>query len=166
MKIVERLAADAGSDFVRFVARRISTAADAQDVAQEAYLRLLRVERKDLIRDPRAYVYRIASNIILELEIKRRADLNGLMKWSEDNRLLNEESGDVDAAVEAVALQARLESVIRELSPKCRAVLILHRRDGLTYEEISAKIAISTSMVKKYLAQGLRHCRERLKDLR
>lgn len=69
MKIVERLATDAGSDFIRFVARRVSTASEARDVAQEAYLRLSRVEPKELIRDPRAHVYRIASNIILELGI-------------------------------------------------------------------------------------------------
>lgn len=63
MKIVERLATDAGSDFIRFVARRMSTASEAPDFAQEAHLHLSRVERKELIRDARAHVYRIASNV-------------------------------------------------------------------------------------------------------
>jgi RNA polymerase sigma-70 factor (ECF subfamily) len=45
-------------------------------------------------------------------------------------------------------------------------VLLLHRREGMTYEEIGAQVGISTSMVKKYLAQGLQHCRLHLKEFR
>ena len=41
-------------------------------------MRLLRVQRKDLIRDPQAYLYRIAVNILYEFELKRKADAIGL----------------------------------------------------------------------------------------
>jgi DNA-directed RNA polymerase specialized sigma24 family protein len=44
--------------------------------------------------------------------------------------------------------------------------VILHHRDGMTYAEIGAQIGVSVSMVKKYLQQGLLHCRERLEDFR
>jgi RNA polymerase sigma factor (sigma-70 family) len=56
--------------------------------------------------------------------------------------------------------------VLDTLSPKCRAVLILHRREGMTYDEIGKKIGISSSMVKKYLIKGLQTCRAALKDFR
>lgn len=46
------------------------------------------------------------------------------------------------------------------LSPKARACLIWHRRDGLTYREIGARLGISTSMVKKYLCQAMAHCHQ------
>ena len=53
------------------------SSADARDLAQEAYVRLLRLERKDLIREPRPYLYRIAANILYEYELKRKADVAG-----------------------------------------------------------------------------------------
>lgn len=163
--LVERLATEFGDDLVRFISRRVRTIADARDLAQEAYVRLLRLDRKDLIRDPRPYLYRIAANILYEYELKRKAEIVGLSRWSEERRH-DAESGYLDGDVETLALQKRLEAVLAILSPKCRAVLIMHRREGMTYDEIGAKIGISSTMVKKYLAQGLKHCRQHLEEFR
>jgi RNA polymerase sigma-70 factor (ECF subfamily) len=163
-RLVEGLANDYGLDLIRFISKRVRTVADARDLAQEAYVRLLRMERKDLIRHPRAYLYRIAANILYEFELKRKADVAGLARWTEEQQL--DGGGCADSDAEDPALRSRLDSVLGELSPKCRAVLILHRRDGMTYDEIGTRIGISPSMVKKYLSQGLRHCRERLAEAR
>jgi RNA polymerase sigma factor (sigma-70 family) len=163
--LVEGLAKECDADLVRFLSKRVRSAADARDLAQEAYVRLLRLERKDLIRDPRPYLYRVAANILYEFELKRRADVVALASWSDEHRA-DCASGYVEGEVEALMLRRRLESVLSQLSPKCRAVLILHRREGMTYEEIGKKIGISVSMVKKYLAQGLRDCRKQLQGFR
>ena len=163
--LVERLAHDYGKELIRFIARRVRTAADARDLAQEAYVRLLRLDRKDLIRDPRPYLYRVAANILYEFDVKRRADVAGLARWSDEQRA-DPAYGHTDSDAESLDLNARLARVLGELTPKCRAVLILHRRDGLTYDEVGERIGISASMVKKYLAQGLKHCREQLQDFR
>ncbi len=164
-RLVKGLAQDYGTDLVRFIAKRGHNDADARDVAQEAYVRLLRVKRQDLIRDPRPYLYRVAANILHEFALRREADIVGLARWSQEQQVQAEPScqeGDVEMLVQ----HKRLEAVLGQLSPKCRAVLILHRRDCMTYEEIAVQIGISASMVKKYLIQGLRHCREHLKELR
>ena len=52
--------------------------------------------------------------------------------------------------------------MLEHLNPKCRAALILQRRDGLTVDEIAAELGLSRGMVKKYLAKGLTHIRQRL----
>jgi RNA polymerase sigma-19 factor, ECF subfamily len=160
--LVQRLATEHGADLLRFLARRVRNRADAWDVAQEAYVRLLRLDRKELIRDPQPYIYRLAANLVHEFELKRQADDARLTRWTE------ERSADVpapDNEADGLALRERLDRVLSELTPKCRAVVILHRRDGMTYDEIAARLEISSSMVKKYLAIGLRHCRSQLRDL-
>ena len=164
-RLVEGLAHGCGNDLVRFIAKRLRSAADARDLAHEAYVRLLRVKRRDLIRDPRAYLYRIAANILYEFELKRKADAAGLMRCAEYQRADGDLS-DSEQGLESLLARRRIETVLGQLSPRCRAVVILYRRDGLTYKEIGARIGISTSMVKKYLARGLRHCREQLSELR
>lgn len=53
-----------------------------------------------------------------------------------------------------------LATLLAQLSPKVRATLIWHRRDGRTYEEIGARLAVPRNRVKKYLAKALAHCRK------
>ena len=160
-RMVEDLAVQHNIDLIRYIARRVRSVADAKEIAQETYVRLLRLDRKDLIRDPRSYLYRVAGNIIYEFELKRRAS---------DTVCLTDSVAETVSAPQAnpdlIGLASRMETVLAQLSPKCRAVLILHRREGLTYREISDRIGISVSMVKKYLVQGLDHCRAALSDYR
>ena len=51
-----------GRDLLRFLASRLPNAADAEDLAQEVYLRLMRIDDVGLIRDPRAFALRVAAN--------------------------------------------------------------------------------------------------------
>lgn len=164
-RLVEGLVQGCGNDLVRFIARRLRSVADARDLAHEAYVRLLRVKRQDLIRDPQAYLYRIAVNILYEFELKRKADAVGLARCAEC-QVAEAAFGHPEQDVEALQTRKRIETALNELSPRCRAVFILYRRDGLSYKEIGTRIGISTHMVKKYLARGLRHCREHLSELR
>jgi RNA polymerase sigma-70 factor (ECF subfamily) len=161
--LLQRVVADFGADLLRFLSRRVRNRADARDVAQEAYVRLLRLDRKELIRDPRPYVYRLAANLVHEFELKRRADDARLTRWTQERAL--DDPVPVESSAEAVALRARIDAALDQLSPNCRAVVILHRRDGMTYDEIATRLNISPSMVKKYLAAGLRQCRSQLRDL-
>lgn len=50
----------------RFLAARLANGQDGQELAQEAYLRLIRASDSKLIRDPAAYLYRIADNLLHE----------------------------------------------------------------------------------------------------
>src|SRR5256885_14176105 len=83
-RLAEDLAREHGTDLVRFIARRLRRGTDARDLAQEAYVRLLSLKRQDLIRDPRPYLYRIAVNILYEFELKRKADVVGQTRWSQE----------------------------------------------------------------------------------
>jgi RNA polymerase sigma-70 factor (ECF subfamily) len=49
------------------------------------------------------------------------------------------------------------------LSPKVRATFMLHRRDGLSFDEIGLKLGISRPMVKKNLVKALMQFRRTLK---
>ena len=51
---------------LRFLGARLANEQDAQDLAQEAYLRLLRASNSRVIHDPVAYVLRIARNLLHE----------------------------------------------------------------------------------------------------
>ena len=57
---------------------------------------------------------------------------------------------------------AILEDALEEMSPKVRATFLLHRRDGLSMDEISARLGITKPMAKKYLVKALARFRQQL----
>jgi len=76
----------------------------------------------------------------------------------------NVPENDPATEVEAQLRVEELERALGQLSPRVQAALILHRRDGLSLEEIAVRFGVSRSMVKKYLAKALRHCRQQLES--
>ncbi|MHC9084270.1 RNA polymerase sigma factor [Luteimonas sp. RIT-PG2_3] len=158
-----------GRPLLRFFVSRLPDAAEAPDMVQEVYLRLLRLNRPELIQSPEAYLYTIAGNIAREQRLKRVTRPPPIALDDTPFEALPADSDAFATATpERAALDAdrmqRLQAVLTQLSPKARACLVWHRRDGLTYKEIGARLGISTNMVKKYLSQAMAHCHQRLGD--
>ena len=129
-------------------------------MAQEAYLRMLRVKRLDLIRHPEAYLYRIARNLVIELNAGSQFRDSGV----DVDELQSGDPSPYDLAV----LARRRELVAQamaELSPKCQAALLLRWREDLTQAEIAKRMDLSRQMVQKYLATGIAHCRKRMRRI-
>jgi len=70
--LVEKLFAEHGGALRAFFYRRVRRQPEAADLAQEVYLRLLRVPDMDSIRNPEAYLYTVASNLAKEHALKER----------------------------------------------------------------------------------------------
>lgn len=156
-----------GRPLLRFFISRLPDAADAPDLMQEVYLRLLRLDRLDLVRCPEAYLFTIAANIAHEHTLKRTKRPPHIAL---DDAPPEELPADIElfatGAPEEAAMRAdrilRLERVLAQLSPKARATLVWHRRDGCTYDEIGRRLGVSRNMVKKYLSQSLAYCRKNI----
>jgi RNA polymerase sigma factor (sigma-70 family) len=146
------------ADLMRFLASRTSTRADAQDLAQEVYLRLLRVDRSDLVRRPRSYLLRMAANALDDWRLKAQ------QAWPHESSLLDTLTAEDDPEHTAMA-QSRAKYLAAELlrlPEQLRAALVLHIRDGLSYEEIATEMNVSTRMVKRYLLAAYARLRTRL----
>jgi len=144
-----------GGDLLRFLRSRLGHNDQAQDVAQEVYLRILRMDDVRLIRNPRSFVIHLAAHAAYEWRMLAR---NRLQHSDELLQDLTATDADPAEALERNDRIARLSRVLETLSPKCRAVILMHRRDGMTYEEIASHMNLSVAMVKKYLARGLAVC--------
>jgi RNA polymerase sigma factor (sigma-70 family) len=143
----------------RFLINRLRNGEDAQDIAQEAFLRLLRVKRTELIRQPRAYLYRIAVNLVSEYRLREQREL--IMFDSDTLDALSEEVVDpsTDFDGQHASELERIEALLANWPPLYRAIFVLRKRDGLSYQEIASELNISIHTVKKYLARSLALCR-------
>jgi len=73
--LVERLFAEHRTALHSFFRRRIRSHADASDLAQEVYVRMLRITDQEAIRNPMPYLYTVANNLVKEHAVleQRRA---------------------------------------------------------------------------------------------
>ena len=164
--LVERLFAAHGSALQAFFRRRIRAKPEAPDLTQEVYLRMLRVTGAELIRNPEGYLYTVANNLLKERAvIERRQRAERVQIDAEIEEMLADFSLP-EHEVDRERRIARLREVLLQLTPKCRATLVLQYRHGFSYQEIGDQLGISTSMVKKYLAQALAVCRQRMHRMR
>src|ERR1700735_2731765 len=123
--LVERLFAEHRGALRTFFLRRIRGKGDAADLAQEVYLRMLRISDQDAIRNPVHYLYTVANNLVKEHAVleRRQASSIDIEEAPADEQLetLPAFDGDLDAAQRAL----RLGAVLKQLRPKCRAAMEL-----------------------------------------
>lgn len=155
-----------GRGLRRFIAARMRYAsADASDVVQEVFLRLLRVEDFASIRNPQAYLYTMASHVLHQQMIRQTLTSDG--GASAELSLDMSASSQVDPAAE-IELEQRFEAVARglkEISPRAYATLIMCRCDGVPLKEVAVRLGVSHSMAKKYLARALSYTQRKLHEM-
>ena len=163
---VAEVAAKHGQRLRRFLAARLRNSSDTADLAQEVFLRLLRVERFEQIRNPEAYLLTVASHVIHQHSLTH-VTTSATVEASD--ALLDEHIATDSDPVAHVHLERRLEALdhaLARLPARTRAVFVLQRRDGYTLDEIAAQLGISRSAVKKHLAKALAHCSRQMQEPR
>ena len=122
--LVERLFAEHRGALQAFFRRRIRGKADAPDLAQEVYLRLLRISDQEAIRNPVLYLYTVANNLVKEHAVLDRRSVSAIdieeVKAHEQFEMLPTFEGEIDSAQRA----ARLRLVLKQLRPNCQAAVL------------------------------------------
>ena len=160
--LVERLFADHRAALQTFFRRRIRSQADASDLAQEVYVRMLRIKDQEAIRNPVPYLYTVANNLVKEHAVleHRQASCIDIDEAPAHEQL--ETLPAFDAELDATQRVTRLGVVLKQLSPKCRAAVILRFTHELSFREIGDHLGVSPQMARKYVVQALGHCRRRM----
>jgi RNA polymerase sigma factor (sigma-70 family) len=139
----------------RFLVRRLRNDQDAKDLAQEVYLRLLRVDDAKQIQEPLAYLYRTAANVASEFLMRRQRE-----RVHFDTELL-EQRGEHPSELWPDELPDRLDTerafqhALSQLPPLYQSIFLLRLRDGLSYADIGIQLEISAHTVKKYFFRSI-----------
>lgn len=148
---------------LRYFRRHLHHEADAEDLAQEALMRLVRSPTQ--VEHAESYVLRIASNLLRDRFRRERSHHAGLHDPLDDtlHELTSEEPGTDDVYASRERL-ARLLAALDELSPRCRQVFLLQRYEGMTYTAIARQLQVSVSAVEKHMMRALLHLQTRLAE--
>ena len=131
--------------------RQGRTLHDAEDLVQEAWVRLACYSQERTVEQPEAFLMRAALN--LSIDAYRETRSRGEAVVLDDVVLV-----DTSPGVEAVALgrerMARLIECLRGLKTNTRDIFLAHRFHGLSYQEIARKHDLSISAVEKHIARA------------
>lgn len=128
------------------------TAADSDDLIQEAFLRLELYCRDHVVRQPEAFLVRTVINLSVDegRSAYRRHTVSGCV----ESLPLIDPHPTPD---EVLATQQRLQRMkrgLQMLSPRVREVFLMNRVEGYSYPQVAARLRISESAVEKHIAKA------------
>ena len=137
----------------------LGSAADADDVLQESWLRWAGVDQPEVL-DPRAYLVRIVTRQALNrlrTVSRRREDYVG--EWLPEPLLTSPDIADDVELAESVSIA--MLTVLETLGPAERVVFVLREVFDTPYEEIAAAIGKSPDAVRQIARRARSHVADR-----
>ena len=143
---------------LRFLRRRLGNAAEAEDIAQDAFHNMMRSDNTDTLENPRAYLFQTASNLALNRirKIRRQTNYQEILEIEQADHLEPPPEQTVAALfdIETITL------ALGELPDKVQQAFILSRSHHKSYRQISEELDVAVSTVEKYLIRALEHLRK------
>jgi RNA polymerase sigma factor (sigma-70 family) len=145
------------NSLLKFLGRRVRANVDIEDLAQETYLRLLRARDLTEVRNPQAYLLRIAGHVVAEWH-DHQPPGHLLTPLDED------ETGPAgpECGLDADVSQIRLDQTLADFGAVTRAVLLLRFRDEFSYKEIAQRLSLTERQVRRHLTRGFERLRATL----
>lgn len=135
--------------------------ADAEDIVQETYFRLLRVADLELVENrARSYMFRIATNLAYDRHRRPREQSLEDLGDSTPN------VGQIDGPEAILDMERAMETLCKtllQLKPRCRQVFLLRSAEGLSYEAIAERLGTSKRTVEREMKHALDTCQRRLR---
>jgi RNA polymerase sigma-70 factor (ECF subfamily) len=145
----------------RRLAARLGNDELASDALQDVYLKLDAVAAPDSVRQPEAYLYRMAFHIAVDYarsgdERLPSAETDEILGLTPDSA-----PGPAQITEDRQTLQVLLAALER-LPVRQRDILLAHRLDGTPQKDLALRYGISVRMVERELQKAQAYCRARL----
>jgi len=139
-----------------YFSRRLRKEDEPSDYVNETFARLASSMSRELVREPRHYLRRIARNLLFERTRRlkvRAAYPHVLLTTALEPSVLPDQMHQI----EINELLETYRRALSELPTKTQEVFVLHRVDELTYKEVGKRLGISIPTVQYHMARALMH---------
>lgn len=137
------------AELVGYLDRLLGDRAAAEDVAQDAGMRFVAAAQADRARNPRAFLFHIATNAARDT-LRRRAVRE---------RAMDTDATDTSPGADHVAISrqqlARVSAAVDMLPTRPREVLLLARVEGCSHKDIARRLGISPKTSENHLARAM-----------
>lgn len=151
---------------LRTLFRRLGNRDDAEDLAQESFVRLAAAGKALPLDEQGPYLQRIAQNLSHDLwrnsAARQQIDLVAFDDSETPAAAIGSDAGCPYASTERRQRLERLRQALDELPERQREAFVLHRFDDLTQDEVAERMGISRRMVVKHLSRAFAYCEIRV----
>lgn len=153
---IERLFREHNEALLRFLAARLGSHQEAKEVAQEAYVRLLKLDAPGAVSFLRAFLFKTAANLAVDrLRTRSYRERPATFEFFERLPYTSTPDREVGGAQELDVLR----ELLHQLPPKCRYAFVMSKFHGKDATEIAEQMGITPTMVRRYILRALVHCR-------
>lgn len=147
------------ASLTRYISRYFKRSHEAEDVVQEAYIKVFEAHRKREIQSPKAYLYQTARHIAATQLKKKSFALTDLIgdELPESDLLKTKTLEEQYESKENFEVFCR---AVRSLPLKCRRAYVLCRVYQYSQKEVAQRMGISLKGVEGHLARATRRCIE------
>jgi RNA polymerase sigma-70 factor (ECF subfamily) len=158
------------ADLMRFLVARTGNQSEAEDLIQELWLRASQ-HHAGPVGNGRAYLYRMAQNLIVDRLRERQRRMARERRWSDQETDFSGtgiEPVDKRRTAEEEMLSreevATLVSALANLPDGARRAFEMHKLQGLSHSQVAEHLGISKSGVEKHMAVAMKYLRRALLD--
>jgi RNA polymerase sigma factor (sigma-70 family) len=156
LRRVADLIAQHRSALLQYLVRILASRQDAEDVFQEACIRLLRVQDLSSVdRYVHAFVFKIATNLAWDCLRRRKVRFH-------DAHLPYETIETLAEVVEREMEMRVITRALMRLPQRHQRVFTMHVAEGLSYRSIARRLGVSTKTVERDMSAVLKSCQRRL----
>ena len=131
--------------------RRGRTEHEADDLVQEAWIRLECYRREQPVDNTEAFLMRAALNLSIDAH---RSRLSRGEEVTLDDVVLVDNRPSAEAVLLSRERLERLSVCLGRLHDKTRQIFLAHRIDGMSYQQIAKQHGLSVSAVEKHIAKA------------
>lgn len=150
---------------VRYLSRKVPNNEDANDLAQEAFLRMHKFQQSKDLENARAFLYKTANNLVVD-QLRRASVhdrfLDSELPLTESPEGEGKFAPSAERTVSAEQELDRIYEIVDCMPVKVRRAFLLHRSKDMSYAEIATEMDVSVSMVEKYITRALKQIRDEL----
>jgi RNA polymerase sigma-70 factor (ECF subfamily) len=152
---IEQLYLEHNSWLRAWLYSRLSNTADAADLAQDTFVRVLQRRRLNQLAQPRAYLRTVARGLVIDLWRHRDIERAWLETVAE---LPLEHAPSPQTGLLVIEALLTIDRLLDTLRPIVRQAFLLAQLDGLKCPAIARELGVSVPSVERYIAQALRQC--------
>ncbi len=160
-ELVDNLCKVYNDALIRYLSHKLQSEDDAREVAQEAYLRILGMEKFTVNSSMPALLFKIASNLAID---RLRRETRYRKVWQLERLREGDNASSERHAIANQELEM-LSSIVKELPPKCRKAFLLCKIHDYGFAEIAENMKLSERMVRLYVTRAINYCRLRLDEI-
>lgn len=144
-----------------FIAHKFKkNADDAEDIVQDAFHNILRMNNLSEIENPRAYLYQTAQHLAIN-RVRQQQKRDALLEANGGTEICELSPERIYTGQKNLT---ELHKKLAKLPEKYRHTFLLNREQDKSYKEISRELNIAESTVEKHIIKALKHLRDSLEQ--